>query len=1234
MLEVLEKVSVGLWNRRKITGAICALVMVTSMCFILPENAKAQPPIRNPTWTSADLGNHVASLDMASYLSSDNEMYIAVGTYNDDLHLFRASGSGVPEWSVPLDVAGGYKTYMADSVSISPHPYIAVGHGHNVALYDINGNEVWDEVCNSGYYPVSGTAINDDATYVAAGGGNTICLFDATDGTLLSTASTNATEERVGIVDMSQDGRYIAVSTPNPWNPGNVSVFYNNNDVLELVMHSSMTDDYVVLDMSDDGDYIVAGEDDPHNQGGSDARLYHWGDDNAWDWSDGDNYLTHARGNDVYAVAITHQGSWSSVGGTWGGGGQTGNGIMLDESFQEVQDWETSVNYATAVVDHPIVEYAVFGQAYAPNHRTVYFCNRTNPANECYWRYPSNAGIYDVDAEGYFHVVAGNAAGIVHYWRNNPPPVAEFSWTPPQPLEGQDIQFTDESYDPDGVIVSWDWDFGGQGSSTDQNPVFAFGHAGTYPVNLTVTDNEGATGNVTHNIVVTNVAPDVEMTATPTSVLEGENVTFDGFFDDPSWLDTHTANWYFGDGNSMPGTFSPGQGYPHHDMDAVTHAYGRCGDYTARLEVEDDLGAVGEDSVVINVSNVNPSVTLFPPDPIDPDEGDTVTFDGYFDDPSWLDEHTAEWDFGDGQTASGSFQPGVGYPHHEMDEIEHVYGHGGDYIVSLTIWDDCGGIGNASMEISVNNVAPSVSIWAIPPTADEGEDITFDGYFDDPSWLDNHTATWDFGDGSPTEPGTFSPGWGYTHHQMDEVTHAYGKAGVYQVTLTVQDDMGGIGTAGINVTVVNVAPTVTAAINTTNIQEGLPFIVNGTFYDPSWNDTFDEVYFDFGYEDTIRGLGPIQDRGYWPPPGPGNVTHEVDPMDWIYGDDGNYTIYLNVTDEFGGSDSDSVYINVYNVAPTVINITVILHQNAPRTHGYWKHQCKVKNPKQDHPGIRQEWIDAIRSQSMVFTDITTKDDVCNYLDPDTPMTPMKRAKMQLMALWLNVVSGLLWIDSPLHHPGAPGDNSVADFIAHAEWLILTNPTDPNLNWVATIACDINEDADSQNDWSYVDPVVGEYIAHAIDPGTDDLMFVWEDGQAITGKVIHYQYNDGVGPEPDYDPVLNEVKTPWGIYPFVVVDRFIVGYPPDSASGVTAELLCLKDDDGGQSPQANKDCSDPWGSGMMAMGFGSDASVNWTFEFDIDYRSISGGFIIAEVEVIVVNHHPLAEPIIVGGRIEE
>ncbi|MCK4764141.1 MAG: PKD domain-containing protein [Candidatus Aminicenantes bacterium] len=64
------------------------------------------------------------------------------------------------------------------------------------------------------------------------------------------------------------------------------------------------------------------------------------------------------------------------------------------------------------------------------------------------------------------------------------------------------VTFTDQSYDTDGTIVSWDWNFGDTNSSTQQNPVHTFAAKGTYAVTLTVTDDDGATGFITKDVTV------------------------------------------------------------------------------------------------------------------------------------------------------------------------------------------------------------------------------------------------------------------------------------------------------------------------------------------------------------------------------------------------------------------------------------------------------------------------------------------------------------------------------------------------------------------------------------------------------------------------------------------------------------------------------------------------------------------------------------------------------------
>lgn len=81
-------------------------------------------------------------------------------------------------------------------------------------------------------------------------------------------------------------------------------------------------------------------------------------------------------------------------------------------------------------------------------------------------------------------------------------PSADFTYAPAAPAAEQSIAFTDASLPEGGDIVSWDWDFGGVGISTAQNPDFAFPQSGNYDVRLTVRDALGSTGTVIKNIRV------------------------------------------------------------------------------------------------------------------------------------------------------------------------------------------------------------------------------------------------------------------------------------------------------------------------------------------------------------------------------------------------------------------------------------------------------------------------------------------------------------------------------------------------------------------------------------------------------------------------------------------------------------------------------------------------------------------------------------------------------------
>ena len=115
------------------------------------------------------------------------------------------------------------------------------------------------------------------------------------------------------------------------------------------------------------------------------------------------------------------------------------------------------------------------------------------------------------DASGdYFHPsISGQAklaavSWAASFWPNGAPP----------PNQAPVASFTSSctqlactfnaggSSDSDGAVVAYAWTFGADGSGTGAQAGHTFSTAGTYNVTLQVTDDDGATGSVTHQVTV------------------------------------------------------------------------------------------------------------------------------------------------------------------------------------------------------------------------------------------------------------------------------------------------------------------------------------------------------------------------------------------------------------------------------------------------------------------------------------------------------------------------------------------------------------------------------------------------------------------------------------------------------------------------------------------------------------------------------------------------------------
>ncbi len=89
----------------------------------------------------------------------------------------------------------------------------------------------------------------------------------------------------------------------------------------------------------------------------------------------------------------------------------------------------------------------------------------------------------------------------------NCPPTVRLRVHPTQPQAGEEVWFTADVTDPDGVIVQALWEFGDGETSTWWSPEHAYREEGMYTVTLTVVDDRGGVGRATAVVHVVGQAP-------------------------------------------------------------------------------------------------------------------------------------------------------------------------------------------------------------------------------------------------------------------------------------------------------------------------------------------------------------------------------------------------------------------------------------------------------------------------------------------------------------------------------------------------------------------------------------------------------------------------------------------------------------------------------------------------------------------------------------------------------
>lgn len=104
------------------------------------------------------------------------------------------------------------------------------------------------------------------------------------------------------------------------------------------------------------------------------------------------------------------------------------------------------------------------------------------------------------------------------------PPIANFTYSPNNPVTYETVTFNaSTSYDPNGHIIEYTWNFGDENTTTTTNPIttHVYTDPGNFTTTLTVTDNDGFTDSTTATVTVSN--PAILRVSLPTGKTVGPN---------------------------------------------------------------------------------------------------------------------------------------------------------------------------------------------------------------------------------------------------------------------------------------------------------------------------------------------------------------------------------------------------------------------------------------------------------------------------------------------------------------------------------------------------------------------------------------------------------------------------------------------------------------------------------------------------------------------------------------
>ncbi|RLM89321.1 PKD domain-containing protein [Halobellus sp. Atlit-38R] len=192
----------------------------------------------------------------------------------------------------------------------------------------------------------------------------------------------------------------------------------------------------------------------------------------------------------------------------------------------------------------------------------------------------------------------------------NDAPLASFSTSPDSAQVGDSVSFdASGSSDADGSIASYEWDFGDGSTDSGDSVTHTFSSPGDYDVELTVTDDDGATDTTTQTVSVSETAAPANFQI---SAIDVESPVTQG---DAATVSATVENTGDADGTQTVAVAVDGTTADSQD---VTLAGGAS--TAVSFEIDTDSFAVGDHDVDLSTANDSASGQLTVTEPAPPSD--------------------------------------------------------------------------------------------------------------------------------------------------------------------------------------------------------------------------------------------------------------------------------------------------------------------------------------------------------------------------------------------------------------------------------------------------------------------------------------------------------------------------------------------------------------------------------------------------------------------------------------